>query len=73
VSIVTVDATGERCPAPILAIAKALKENPTKKLFLLLSDDPATSPDIHAWARMTGNNVEICGGGKFEITRKVPT
>ncbi len=64
-----VNALGMRCPAPILAIAKALKSQPEESSFLLLADDPATLPDIVAWARMTGNLVEITGPDRFTVTR----
>jgi tRNA 2-thiouridine synthesizing protein A len=69
VTTTTVDARGMRCPAPILAIAKALKEKPDGKIFWLISDDPATEPDIQAWARMTGNRVRIVDSTNFEITK----
>ena len=67
--MMTVDATGTRCPAPILAIASALKANPGEEIFRLISDDPATAPDIQAWARMTGNGLRIVDSTNFEITR----
>ena len=68
-AIFEVDAQGMRCPAPILAIAHALKNNPGEVSFLLLADDPATIVDISAWARMTGNHVEAMSTNSFKITR----
>ena len=53
-----IDSRGRRCPQPIIDIAKALAGNPTIDEFELLSDDPATWPDLQAWARMTGRRVE---------------
>lgn len=51
---VIVDATGLRCPAPMLALAQAVRDAPEAASWLLLSDDPATRHDIPAWCRMTG-------------------
>jgi TusA-related sulfurtransferase len=66
-----VDALGKRCPAPILQIAQALKDHPTETRFLLTADDPATSIDIAAWARMTGNQVDQQSTEIFLITRNI--
>jgi len=46
------DCLGMRCPLPIIKLAQQLK---TDAEVTLLSDDPATLPDLTAWARMTGN------------------
>ena len=70
VAVSEVNALGMRCPAPILAIAKALKNQPEQSSFVLLADDPATLPDIVAWARMTGNHVEASGPDEFTVTRR---
>ena len=52
-----VNSLGTRCPQPIIDIANALKTNPGESEFHLLSDDPATWPDLQAWARMTNHRV----------------
>lgn len=54
-----VDSLGTRCPQPIIDIAQALANNPQVNEFQLLSDDPATWPDLQAWARMTNHTVAI--------------
>jgi TusA-related sulfurtransferase len=65
-----VNSLGKRCPAPILDLAQALKDYPREMRFLLSADDPATSIDIAAWARMTGNQSEEQSAEIFLITRK---
>lgn len=64
-----VDALGKRCPAPIIEVAQALKDVAPGDSLTLLADDPATRPDIQAWARMTGNEVTVVGPNEFKITR----
>jgi tRNA 2-thiouridine synthesizing protein A len=68
-----VNAIGKRCPAPILQIAQSLKDHPTETRFLLSADDPATSIDIAAWARMTGNQLVQLSATDFLITRIIPS
>lgn len=66
-----VDSLGRRCPLPIIQTAKALKELAEGECLTLLADDPATKPDLYAWARMTGNTVEVIGPTEFKVTKKV--
>ena len=51
----TLDCRGLRCPLPIIKSAEYLKDKPIGFTFILLSDDPATAPDLIAWSRMSGN------------------
>jgi TusA-related sulfurtransferase len=46
-----------------------LKEKEVGYQISLLSDDPASAPDLAAWARMTGNNVEVKSATSFHITK----
>lgn len=64
-----IDALGTRCPLPIIETAKALQDMKIGDSLTIFSDDPATSPDLKAWARMTGNRVEVLGPVKFKITK----
>ena len=66
-----IDFLGSRCPLPIIATAKFLKDLRIGDSLTLLSDDPATDPDLKAWARMTGNKVEVLGPMKFKVTKLV--
>jgi len=64
-----VDARGMRCPIPIIELAKVIRTLNINEEILLLSDDPATSPDVRAWARMTGNEVVEDGQDRFRIRK----
>jgi len=66
------DCLGMRCPAPIIAVAKHLKNEPVGAEVLLLADDPATAPDISAWARMTHNHSEQLEPNRY-LVRKLAT
>lgn len=63
------DCLGKRCPLPVIELAKALKSKPIGSQIRLLSDDPASAPDLIAWARMTGNKVNEFGESTFDITK----
>lgn len=63
------DCLGKRCPLPVIELAKALKSKPIGSQIRLLSDDPASAPDLIAWARMTENTVKEVGESTFEITK----
>ncbi len=63
------DCLGKRCPLPVIELAKALKSKPSASRIKLLSDDPASAPDLIAWARMTGNSVKELGDSAFEVTK----
>lgn len=63
------DCLGKRCPLPIIELAKALADKSVGFKLTLLSDDPASQPDLIAWARMTGNSVETSEANTFQITK----
>ena len=43
-----IDARGLRCPQPIIELGKAISEIDLGHQITLLSDDPATEPDLSA-------------------------
>ena len=57
---------GALCPIPIIKLAESLKSHPE---VILLSDDPATLPDLRAWSRMTGNTFEIQGENTYLVKK----
>lgn len=61
-----VDARGKRCPAPILAAAYMLK---SVDELTLLADDPATWPDLQAFARMRNLRAEKIKEGEYLVKR----
>ena len=60
------DCRGMRCPIPIVKLAQAIKEFDE---VTLLSDDPATLPDLTAWARMTKNEFTVVGTNTYLVKR----
>jgi TusA-related sulfurtransferase len=50
-----VDARGQRCPLPIIAIAAAARGLPEGTEVELRSTDPAARSDVAAWCRMRGH------------------
>ena len=60
---------GKRCPLPVIELAKALSDKPIGFEITLLSDDPASAPDLIAWARMTGNSAEAGEINTFKVVK----
>jgi tRNA 2-thiouridine synthesizing protein A len=53
----TLDCLGLFCPMPIVQTREAMKEMALGQVLEMLSDDPASDPDMHSWARRTGNEL----------------
>ena len=64
-----IDARGLRCPQPIIELGKSIALLSTGDQITLLSDDPATEPDLHAWSRMTGNKFSKLEDFTFLVTK----
>ncbi|AEE46320.1 sulfurtransferase TusA family protein [Cellulomonas fimi] len=50
-----VDARGLRCPAPVIALARAARDAADGTTVVVLATDPAARHDVPAWARMRGH------------------
>lgn len=46
------DCRGQRCPLPVIALARRLLELPVGTVLRVLADDDAAAGDIPAWCRM---------------------
>ena len=53
-----VDCLGQRCPLPVIALARRLPEVAVGETVRVLADDPAAATDIPAWCRMRGQAYE---------------
>lgn len=53
--VVVVDARGERCPLPVIRLARVVAERPQLRLVTVLATDPAAAHDVPAWCRMRGH------------------
>ena len=49
------DCLGERCPRPIITLARAARGAAPGLVITLHTDDPAAIVDIPAWCRMRGH------------------
>jgi tRNA 2-thiouridine synthesizing protein A len=67
--MIEIDARGLRCPQPIIELGKKIAEINSGEELVLYSDDPATEPDLSAWARMTGNRYSKIENQKFLIVK----
>lgn len=70
----TVDAKGQACPGPLVALAKALKDAEQGDLLELLATDPGSRSDVPSWSTMSGNELleaEALDDGTFRyVVRK---
>jgi tRNA 2-thiouridine synthesizing protein A len=48
------DCRGQRCPLPVIALARRVSEVPVGTVVRVLADDPAAAVDIPAWCRLRG-------------------
>ncbi|WP_343447688.1 sulfurtransferase TusA family protein [Micromonospora schwarzwaldensis] len=49
------DCRGQRCPLPVINLARRLPDLPTGAVVRVLADDPAAAVDIPAFCRMRGH------------------
>jgi tRNA 2-thiouridine synthesizing protein A len=64
-----IDCRGMRCPLPIIRISHELNTISIGEELILLSDDPATVPDLAAWARMRQQFAEQLAEHRFLVRR----
>ncbi|MEX2275586.1 MAG: sulfurtransferase TusA family protein [Actinomycetota bacterium] len=69
----TVDARGQSCPGPIVALAKALKSRGAGDVVELLASDPGSKTDVPAWAKLSGNELleATASDGRFRYLIRV--
>ena len=54
---ITVDARGQSCPGPLVALARAVKQAQRGDLLELLATDPGSKSDVPSWATISGNEL----------------
>ncbi|MBB6172560.1 tRNA 2-thiouridine synthesizing protein A [Nocardiopsis mwathae] len=71
--LVTVEATGRKCPIPIIMLAGRIREVPIGTVIAVTADDPAARTDIPAWCRLKMHEfvaeVPLERGSAFHIRR----
>jgi tRNA 2-thiouridine synthesizing protein A len=53
----TVDARGQSCPGPLVALHRALRDARRGDLLELLATDPGSKSDVPSWAKLSGNGI----------------
>jgi len=53
----TLDCIGLYCPMPILKTREKMDEIAVGEILEVLTDDPASEPDIKAWAKRAGQRI----------------
>jgi tRNA 2-thiouridine synthesizing protein A len=65
------DCRGQRCPLPVIALARRLPELPVGAVLRVLADDPAAAVDIPAWCRLRGQEYVGSTPGGYDVRRTV--
>lgn len=65
----SLDARGLNCPLPILRTKKALSELATGETLAVISTDPGSLKDMHAFCKQTGHELVSSSSnqGEFEF------
>lgn len=67
----TIDCRGQRCPLPVIALARRLPELPVGAVLRVLSDDPAAAVDIPAWCRLRDQEyLGAVDGPGYDVQRR---
>jgi tRNA 2-thiouridine synthesizing protein A len=68
------DCRGQRCPLPVIALARVVPTVAVGTVVRVLADDPAAGVDIPAWCRMRGHEFvgairDADGAQAYEVRR----
>jgi tRNA 2-thiouridine synthesizing protein A len=68
------DCRGQRCPLPVIALARHLTERPIGTVVRVYANDPAAPGDIAAWCRLRdqeflGTTRLLDGGASIDVRR----
>ena len=67
--MIELDCLGQRCPLPVIALARAIQTVPVGDTVRVVADDPAAANDIAAWCRMRGHTLVDAAPPTFTIRR----
>jgi TusA-related sulfurtransferase len=73
-AVTELDCRGQRCPRPILELARALPTVPVGSVLAVAAEDPAARTDVAAWCRMRqqdylGEDVAEDGTPRYLVRR----
>ncbi len=66
---VVLDCLGQRCPLPVIALAKSIRTVDLGTVIRVLADDPAAANDLRAWCRMKEQEFLTQNGTAFDVRR----
>ncbi len=65
-----IDCLGQRCPLPVIALARRLPRLPVGAVLRVRADDPAAAHDIPAWCRLRGQEyLGAAGPDAYDVRR----
>jgi tRNA 2-thiouridine synthesizing protein A len=67
--VIVLDCLGQRCPLPIIALAKRIRNVQVGDVIRVLADDPAAANDIRAWCRLREQEFLQEKGTAFDVRR----
>jgi tRNA 2-thiouridine synthesizing protein A len=67
--VIVLDCLGQRCPLPIIALAKRIRNVQVGDVIRVLADDPAAANDIRAWCRLREQEFLHEEGTAFDVRR----
>ena len=67
--MIELDCRGQRCPLPVIALAKTIRQVGIGQIVRVRADDPAAANDIPAWCRMTGQEFVRGGEDEYDVRR----
>lgn len=56
VPALVLDCRGQKCPLPVIALARRITDVAPGEVVELLADDPAARGDVPAWCRLRGQD-----------------
>lgn len=65
------DCTGQRCPQPVIALARVVKTLSPGTTVHITTDDPAAAVDIPAWCRMRRHECTLVADCAGTLTHAV--
>jgi TusA-related sulfurtransferase len=68
---VNLDCTGQRCPKPVIELARIAKTASPGTVVHITTDDPAAVVDIPAWCRMRRHGCSVIADVAGAVTHAV--
>ena len=67
--MIVLDCLGQRCPLPVIALARNIGRIEIGEVIRVLADDPAAANDIPAWCRMKNQEFVAAAKNQFDVRR----